>query len=367
MPIMAKIDIHNTDRIYETALENFKTDEDMLLKNRETILRFISDAELGKTIQGRAKKKIGKRRILKYISMFRTFSKEINKPFEDVTQADMEAYIRKLENSDYKESTQVDYKKAIRKLYKWLLGNNQNYPELVSWFDTSLEKPEIPALSRDEIEKMVSLIPYVKQKAMVMMLFDSGARIEEFFNIKMKHLTKKEDYYQIRIEFSKTKPRTISLPLSTALLNDWLREHPDKDNPEAQLFPCKYGTFRIFLRRAGQRILKKNVHPHLLRHSSATYYCSRLNQYQLCYRYGWSMASSQPARYIDREGLNEEETARKIKSDEVSTMKELNQDMKEQLRLMRAELDERKKYDEILNVLFEDKTILDRLKKKILL
>ena len=41
------------------------------------------------------------------------------------------------------------------------------------------------------------------------------------------------------------------------------------------------------------------------------------------------MASSQPARYIDREGIHEQETAKIIKTDEISSIHEENQTLKE--------------------------------------
>ena len=51
-------------------------------------------------------------------------------------------------------STKLDYKKTLRKFYKWLLGNNKYYPELVDWIDTYDVIKEIPALKREEVEKI---------------------------------------------------------------------------------------------------------------------------------------------------------------------------------------------------------------------
>ena len=53
--------------------------------------------------------------------------------------------------------TKVDFKKALKKLYKWLLGENRRYPELVEWIGTFSEMKEIPALSREEVQRLVSL------------------------------------------------------------------------------------------------------------------------------------------------------------------------------------------------------------------
>lgn len=354
---MSKIDIHGTKKKYEAALKYFKEAKDVIPKNKELILSFVNDCELGKTIKHKEKKKIGESRCLKYLTMLKMISVWLKKPFDKVDQDDMEKFVMNLEkdrvltkqHGKYGDETKADIKKVIKKFYKWLLGNNDHYPEIVSWIDTFVKPKEIPALSREEIDRMVEQTSKVRDKALIMLLFDSGARIEEFLNIRLKHLAKKDDYYQVRIEFSKTKPRTISLPLSTKYIEEWLAVHPDKNNSEAQLIPGTYASVRATLQRIGQRVLKKGVHPHLLRHSSATYYCNRLNTFQLAYRYGWSMSSEQPARYIDREGIHEEETAQIIKTDEVGKVRKENKELQENVTQLKVDYDEMREIMEKMN------------------
>ncbi|MFQ5834804.1 MAG: tyrosine-type recombinase/integrase, partial [bacterium] len=139
---------------------------------------------------------------------------------------------------------------------------------IVNWIDTSLKEEEIPALTREEVEILASACS-TKYKAVVKALFDSGARIEEFLNLTIGDLSKKDDYYKnyykIRIRHSKTKPRTISIPMCTEELENWLRIHPDRKNLGAYLFPITYGAIRMELKRKGKKILGKNVTPHILR------------------------------------------------------------------------------------------------------
>jgi len=351
--ISEKIDIHGIDDRYERALKKLEKDKSILLVNKELILKFLKDAELGKTVKNREKKKIHSGRCLKYLVFLKKLSRWLNKDFDKIMQEDMEALIldiekdriRTIKGKPFTESSKVDIKKIIRKFYKWLLGNNDHYPEIVDWIDTYDKVPEVSALMRWEVEKMVERAKNTRDKALIMLLFDSGARPEEFLNLRLDDVKIKKDnvrelqpyntelgekdYYMIRIKFSKTKPRSISLIMCTKILKSWLMEHPGKDNPQALLFPLNYGAMRMVLHRAGKKSLNKSVYPYLFRHSSATYYCSKLTQYQLCYRYGWSMASKQPARYIDREGIHEQETAKIIKTDEISRIHEENQTLKE--------------------------------------
>ena len=375
-----KKDIHHRNRSYKTALGNLETDKNIVPRNKELILQFIRDCRLGKTLKGRQKKSIGTARCLKYIHILKKISRWFDKPFDQVSQDDMERLIENLENDRYNynlvgkngqiikskrlaPSTKVDYKKSLRKFYKWLLGNNEQYPELVDWIDTYETPIEIPALRREEIEKMVDASK-IRDKAIIIILFDSGARAEEFLNIRIGDLTKVDDTYKVRIVHSKTKPRTIHLPIASKHLELWLQEYLNR-NDQSFLFPITYEGLRMMLHRVSKRVLGKRVTPHILRHSSATYYANLLNHHQLCYRYGWSMASDMPNRYIDREGILEEETRHIVKAHDLAGLEKQNQVLHEEMALIKQTNEQiseelsklRRKYDD----LFEGKGIMELL------
>lgn len=339
-----KIDIHHSQHSYERALKTLEADKKITPENKRLILTFLHDCETGKTIKNKSRKKIGPKRCNRLLDMLKFVSNAIDKRFDKLTQDELEKFIldfekdcfNKKNKKKFSTGTKHYYKIGFRKFGKWMKGKGLNDLDF-SFMETYEEMKEVPALTRDEIERMISKTSITRDKALVMILFDSGARIEEFLNIRLKHLTKKEDYYMVRIEFSKTKPRTISIPMCTKLLEEWLREHPEKNNPEAQLFPMSYDHVRLTIKRLAMKALNKHVPIHHLRHSSATYYCHKLKPYQLCYRYGWSMASKQPARYIDREGINENETAELVKGDEIGKVRKENQEIREDLTRLKEE------------------------------
>jgi len=247
---------------------------------------------------------------------------------------------RKKLKKEYKESTKVDIKNNTKKFWKWLYDNKKiKSLKIIDWIDISLEEQEIPALTRQEVELLANACN-IKYKALIKVLFDSGAIIEEFLNLTLGDLTKNKDFYKIRIRYSKTKPRTVSIPMCTTELENWLRIHPDRKNLGAYLFPLTYGAVRMELKRKSKKIIGKNVTPHLLRHSSATFYANKLSYFQLCYRYGWSMASRQPQRYIDRNGIVEEKTARIIKADDIGELREENKELKEEFQRLKEDYTE---------------------------
>ncbi|MBN4056936.1 site-specific integrase [bacterium AH-315-J21] len=326
---LGKIDIHGVAKTLEKTLLSLESDEQVRPENRALIKEFIRDCRLGKTVLHRRKRVIGPATCLKYIFALKSADRYLKKSFVTVEQQDMEAFIEKLScneivsrtGSVYSDWTKVGIKKAIKKFWKWKDGNNKVYPEIVEWIDTYVKDTEIPALKREETQEILDCCANARDKALIMVLFDSGARIEELLNVRLHeaHVMWKKDLkcYKIRLEFSKTKPRTISVPLSTKELKKWLEVHPGKADGRSQLFPMSYGAVRMLVKRLGQRALSKRVTPHIFRHSSATYYANRLNRYQLCHRYGWAMSSSMVDRYLDRAGIIEDRTPDLIRVDEI--------------------------------------------------
>lgn len=343
-PPEGKIDIHERTKAYERALAKFEVDTIISPTNQIQILAFLRDCALGKTLKVRGRKKLGPGRCLKYLGILKYLSVTLGKDFDGVRQEDMERFVGDLQSNlllskkgrHFSDETKADILKAVKKFWKWKDGDNRAYPELVDWIDTTVGYKEIPALSREEVEIMVDRCAGLRDKALLMVLFDSGARAEEFLNVRLKqeHVFWSDTVgcYMMRIEFSKTKPRTISLPLSTRYLREWLEVHPQRNEPTAQLFPMTYDAMRMAVSRIGWRVLKKHVFPHLLRHSSATYYAKIIqNRFKFCYRYGWSMTSRMPDRYIDRGGMVEEETPVLVRGDEARRASKQNDALNEEL------------------------------------
>lgn len=377
---LTKKDIHNRVKNFQNALIKLENNDFPIPENKELILKFIRDCRLGKTIKNKQKKIIGEARCLKYIQILKKLSTWLDKPFNEAKQEDIERIIENLENNKYTydlksksgeilktkilaHSTKLDYKKTLIKFYKWLFGNNRNVPELVDWIDTYDIVKEIPALRREETEMLAASLT-IRDKAIVMCLFDSGARAEEFLNIKICDLSKIDGIFKVRIVHSKTLPRTIHLPIASQFIEMWLNYNEKRDSQE-YLFPITYEGLRMMLHRVGKRVLRKSITPHLLRHSSATYYANLLNRQQLCYRYGWTMASKMPDRYIDREGIFEKESVDLVKKNDISSLEDKNRKLEEELSLIKQTNETLlQRYDEITekyNNLFRGKGLMKLL------
>ncbi len=317
-----KIDIHNTVERYHKAIEALKKDNVLSKENKQLILQFLRDAELGKTVLKKQKKKIGKRACLKYFYLLKTTALFLRKDFDKVRKNDMEDFIYELEDdtllkkdrTPYSSETKKDIKVALKKFYKWLLGNNEEYPPIVKWLDTSTEQKDHIALTEKQVENVVENTVSTLDKAFLSVLFDLGARIEEFLNVKKEDLIIEKDNYKIQIHFSKTFARTLPLDKSIPYLKKWLQIHP---LTEGQLFPLKYSQCSTKLKRLGRQTLNIPIKPQIIRHSKATQLAQAgVGRYQMCEWMGWAMSSKMPDRYIRREGIDNQKTLDMIKQRE---------------------------------------------------
>ena len=215
-----KRDIRNIELQYKQALVHIKNN-DILPENKEIIFRYLRDAELGKTILKGTKKIIGKGRLLGCINILKILDKGTNKPFDKVTSEDMDDFILRLQRGEtlnkygkpYSAESQATIKKSLRKFYKWLLGKNEAYPDLVKYIDTSYKQAQIRALDMSQVQRIIDFASSDMQKAFIRTLADSGCRIDEFLNLKIEDVIKKtdksdantEDYFMIRIKYKNRK------------------------------------------------------------------------------------------------------------------------------------------------------------------
>lgn len=354
IPPEGHIEHHFPGLTYEKLTTRLEENRDGFHQdNLKLVSQFVRDAKLGKTNANLniSKKKVGLKRLLKYLHDLKKLDAYFNKSFSEITEKDMEAFILDLEEgvikqkngSPYAQETQVVIKKLIKKFWKWLKGDNETVPPMVRWIDTSLDLKEYRAISKQQVENILDLMTsngqekLLRNRAIISMLFDGGLRADELLNTRIRHLSYEKDTYKVRVEFSKTKPRTITLPYSKKYIDAWLDIHPQRAEPSAKLFPVSYQHLLMIVKRAGDTI-NVSITPHSLRHSSATYWAHHLPQYLMCSRFGWSMGSKMPQRYIDKEGLSQEEAIKVAKTTHLEELEAKNREMSSRLVMMEEQM-----------------------------
>jgi len=330
---------------------------------KKEIITFIDKAKLGQVSQGI---KLTERTLSKYLSLLKKCLEIINKQTSVIIKEDIERFDKKITSE--KLSSVVDYRRALKVFLNWKLGEEKS-KKLAGWLDTRDKVKTPDYLKESEIEKLFKDCRNNSERFLIAVLFDSGARAEEFLNIRYEdiHLpNKNENFVKIMLkeEYSKTKGRNISLYWTYSLnaVRDYLKERESEGIKSSEaVSTMTYDGMRAILRRLGKRVLKKSVYPHLFRHSSATFYATKLNRQELCYRYGWAFSSTMPDVYISRAGMESKQLDEKFKATELEELQKKFEKDNFNFSKMQEEIEAREKeYSEMFSNLRKE---IDGLKR----
>lgn len=316
-----KIDVHSNHK-FKRKLENIPSWK-VPLSVKNEIKDFIHKASIGQVNEG---KRLSDRTLSKYLSLLKTSLEIINKETNKITRKDIETFDKKLISLNLKSVS--DYRRNLIIFLNWKIGEAKT-KEIAGWLDTRDKNKTPEFLKEEEIERLFKGCKNNEERFLITVLFDTGARIEEFLNIRFEDVelpTNNTSFARITLkeEYSKTKGRVISLYWKYSLnairdfYEDRRKEGVKLNDP---LFNKTYDGTRMFLARLGKKVLNKKVNPHLFRHSSATYYATKLNRQELCYRYGWKFSSDMVDIYISRSGMENTQLDEKFKSTELEEIK----------------------------------------------
>lgn len=307
-----KINAHSNHKFQSklAAVPNWKVPE----STKQEVLDFIYKASIGQVNNG---KRLSDVTLSKKLSLLKRCLEILNKPTSKLTKEDIEHLDKKLVELELKSI--VSYRICIKTFLHWKLGEDRML-KLAGWIDTRDKAKTPDYLSEEEIDKLFRYTKNTEEKFLIAVLFDAGARAEEFLNIRIEDIqlpVKNNNFVKLTLkeEYSKTKGRVISLYWKHSLdsVRAFFKERVSEGARSTEpIFRKNYDTMRMFLTRLGQKVLRKKITPHLFRHSSATYYASKLNRQQLCYRYGWTFSSDMPDIYISRSGMESKELDEKF-------------------------------------------------------
>lgn len=274
-------------------------------ENGKTIKEFVSFLESeGKSV-GRTKK---------YLYVLKNVSSMMKKDFKKADTDDIHKLIREVELSELSDWTKHDYKVLVKRFYQWLKKSEpKTYPKEVRWITTTMKNknkrlPEI--LTEEEILKMVNVTNNQRDKTLIYVLYESGGRIGEILNMKLKDVIFDELGAAIKL-YGKTGERRLRLVLSAQALREWINIHPDKNMPDSFLWVSKENHGAALSHKRISNILvgygnkagvKKRIYPHIFRHTRATHLAKILTEQELKIYMGWTQASDMAATYVHLSG-----------------------------------------------------------------
>ena len=145
---------------------------------------------------------------------------------------------------------------------------------------TGIKRPKkekrLPSvLTKEETKKLTATLDNKKSKLMVSLLYACGMRVSELINLKISDLDFDEKIGYIK-QAKGRKDRMFNIPLFL-LKNLEKQVQQQKNNQQEYLFTGAKGKLssrniqKIVSKAAKRAGIKKDVHPHTLRHSFATH------------------------------------------------------------------------------------------------
>ena len=329
-----KVDFHNNARRIVSNIEKIKNEERILAKNKKKILEFIDSCRARNLANPTLSKDCY---ALWYIGF------HLQKDFTKCKRLDIEKLCTKINNQkaknkktkeekDWSPETKRNHKVIMKKLFQWLYSMDKGeYPDCVKWVETTLKESQtkLPEdlLTEDDIKALMSACENIRDKTLISLLFETGCRVGELLNIRLKHIEIINSGNDAFVMLNgKTGMRRVPIVVSIPPIASYMAIHPfrktveegDDPNydPNSFLFltrmyrtkgtkgsksewkPLGYTSVRKILFLASKKAgIKKNIHPHLFRHSSATINAKYFTDAQMRAYHGWSKSSRTPSIY----------------------------------------------------------------------
>lgn len=293
----------------EAALKRLEDDEAVEQANKALVRKFVATW---------LAKGYTKARGVKLIYCLRKLARILSKPFAEASKDDIIGLVGKLENEKLSDSTKHDMKVVLKTFFRWMKGDDEQFPKEVSWLKPKIKnrRHKLPEeiLTEEEVIHISQTATNTRDKALILVLYETGCRIGELLSLRVKNVAFDEYGAVLRVT-GKTGDRRVRIISSAPVLTAWLEHYNAKDDPEAFLWPPQsnyhnnphtpmlhasvFKTIKVLARKAG---IKKRVHPHLFRHSRATALANKLTEAQMKEFFGWTQASEMASVYVHLSG-----------------------------------------------------------------
>ena len=260
-------------------------------------------------------------------------SEHVDQPFDEMDKGDVKDIVEWIQSRDLAEATVKTYKEIIRIFLTWVHRDeidDDEEPDCVKWMENKSVKTEgkLPQdlLTKSDVEEQVEAANIYRDKALIMLLYETGARIGELIDLTVGDIEDRKHGKKVVID-GKTGSRRLPLVESVPYMNRWLNDHPDPEK-DAPLW-CKIQSYtnrdpengelkgegkageQLGYRYIRDKILTKTMdkagidkpsNPHHYRHSRASYLANYMTESQLCEWFGWVQGSDVPAKYVHLSG-----------------------------------------------------------------
>lgn len=240
----------------------------------------------------------------------------LGKLFREAEEDDIVNFISEMRQKHAESYVQL-MKIVVKSFYRHLYGmkRHETPPQVENIQCGGNHKNKLPIrpedmITKEDLTKFVKLCDNFRDKAIVVTLYESAARVGEFVAIDICHL-KFDDRGVVLIIDGKTGARRLRLIESVPFLHRWIESHPRRGEIDSPLW-CSIrkpfgrvdpGTIRMVLSKIKDRCgVKKPMNPHSFRHSRLTELAKFLSDSKLKVFAGWTANSDMAGVYVHLTG-----------------------------------------------------------------
>lgn len=233
-------------------------------------------------------KKYSKNTFKSYKADLKQFLDFVNKAVNTITIDDVQKYFDNLKFLQINSSTLARKYSSLNTFFKFLIINNiikSNPMEFIEYPKLSKKLPEY--LTPEEVEKILNIIETknyigIRDRALFELMYSTGLRVSEVINITFMDIDLKNNI--LKIKGKGNKERVIPFG---KICNDFINKYLSFSRIQLN----KKNLPFLFLSRRGDKLsritiwknmkkyaiaagIRKNIYPHILRHSFATHLIS---------------------------------------------------------------------------------------------
>jgi len=254
-------------------------------------------------------------RVARYVDLETAPQEEVNGVIDRLRDGDTPC----CKDGGLSKASCIPYQTALRAFYRYHT-DCETSREQIHIFDakeTAVQPEDL--LSRDEIRDVYDACTNSRDRALYHMLLYTGQRNTAVRTIRIKDINLGEGTYKLNTDwgdgdglknyYQPREPRPLLA--ATESVREWLRDHPEPDNPDAFLItgrpkyakgepttPVSRETLAYTMRQLKKKTgIKKPMHPHMMRHNFVSICIGRYNMPE--HRVKWLIGHHPESRVME--------------------------------------------------------------------